>query len=79
MKKVWLIGWKDVLLAARDPAALVFMLAAPFLLTLGMGLISGRLSGSGSGPTGIPVLVVNQDNGPLGQAMVDMLASDDHV
>ena len=77
MKKLWLIGWKDVLLAVRDPAALVFMLAAPFLLTLGLGLVTGRLSGPGSGPSGIPVTVVNLDEGQLGQAMVDMFTSDD--
>ena len=43
MKKIFLIGWKDVILAFRDRAALILMLAAPFLLTLGLGFVTGRL------------------------------------
>ena len=78
MKKVWLIGWKDVMLAARDPSALVFMLAAPFLLTLGMALVTGRFSGAdSSGPSGIPVVVVNQDGGQLGTALVEVFESEE--
>ena len=76
MKKIWLIGWKDVVLAARDPSALVFMLAAPFLLTLGMGLVTGRFSSADSGPSGIPVVVVNQDGGQLGTALIDVFESE---
>ena len=78
MKKVWLIGWKDVILAARDPSALVFMLAAPFLLTLGMALVTGRFSSAdSSGPSGIPVVVVNQDGGQLGTALVEVFESEE--
>jgi len=78
MKKIWLIGWKDVVLAARDPSALVFMLAAPFLLTLGLGLVTGHFSGAGSsGPSGIPVVVVDQDGGQLGQALVEVFESEE--
>lgn len=77
MKKILLIGLKDVTLAFRDRAALIFMLAAPFLLTLGMGFVTGRLAGSGSGGalSDITVAVVNQDGGPAGQALVDVLQS----
>lgn len=42
MLKTFLIGLKDVRLAFRDRAALIFMLAAPFVLTLGLGLVTGR-------------------------------------
>lgn len=77
MKKVWLIGWKDVTLAFRDAAALVLMLAAPFALTLGLGLISGRFSGaSSSGLSDIPVIVVNEDGGLLGDALIALLESE---
>ena len=41
MKKIFLIGWKDVNLAFRDRAALMLMLLAPFLLTLGLGFVTG--------------------------------------
>ncbi|HEY3344328.1 MAG TPA: ABC transporter permease, partial [Anaerolineaceae bacterium] len=76
MKKILLIGWKDVTLAFRDRAALVLMLLAPFLLTLGLGFITGRFSGAdSSGVSNIPIVVVNQDGGQLGNALVELFAS----
>lgn len=76
MKKVLLIGWKDLTLAFRDMAALVLMLAAPFALTVGLGFVTGRLSGtSATGVSQIPVVIVNEDTAELGQAMVDLFES----
>ncbi len=73
MKKILLIGWKDVVLAFRDVAALVLMLAAPFALTLGLGFITGRFSGSSDiGLSGITVALVNQDQGQLGNELVSL-------
>lgn len=78
MFKTFLIGIKDVKLAFRDRAALIFMLLAPFLLTLGMGLVTGRFSGNNSsGISDIPVVIVNQDDGQLSQALVDVFNSED--
>jgi ABC-2 type transport system permease protein len=78
MKKVLLIAWKDLVLAFRDPAALVLMLAAPFALTLGMGFVTGRFSGTVStGPSDIPVVLVNQDSGQLGAELVGLFQSED--
>ncbi|MCL4560220.1 MAG: ABC transporter permease [Chloroflexi bacterium] len=78
MKKIFLIGWKDVMLAFRDRAALILMLAAPFALTLGMGFVTGRFSGSSNTGVGdIPVIVVNQDGGSLGNALVEAFQSPD--
>lgn len=78
MRKLLLIGWKDVTLAFRDRAALVLMLAAPFLLTLGLGFVTGRFSGGGStGVSDIPIVLVNQDGGQLGNALVELFQSDD--
>lgn len=78
MKKVFLIGWKDVTLAFRDRAALIFMLAAPFILTLGMGFVTGRFSGTvSSGIADIPVILVNQDAGRLGEELLNVFESDD--
>lgn len=75
MLKTFLIGIKDVKLAFRDRAAIIFMLLAPFLLTLGMGLVTGRFSGRTSGISDIPVVIVNQDEGDLGQTLVDIFNS----
>ena len=78
MLKTFLIGIKDVKLAFRDRAALIFMLLAPFLLTLGMGLVTGRFSGgNSSGISDIPVVIVNQDGGELSTALVDVFNSED--
>ena len=78
MLKTLLIGLKDVRLAFRDRAALIFMLAAPFVLTLGLGLVTGRFSGNGgSGLSDIPVVIVNLDDGQIGQSLVDTFQSAD--
>ena len=78
MKKILLIGRKDLTLAFRDRAALLLMLAAPFALTLGLGFITGRLSGSASsGLADIPVIVVNQDGEQLGDALANLFGSED--
>ncbi len=78
MKKIFLIGWKDVTLAFRDRAALILMLAAPFLLTLGLGFVTGRFSGStNTGLRDIPVIIVNQDDGSLGDELVKVFQSEE--
>ena len=77
MKKLILIGIKDLKLIFRDRAALIFMLLAPFLLTIGMGFVTGRFSGGASGLSDIPVVVVNLDNEEMGNALADLFASED--
>jgi len=78
MLKTILIGLKDLRVIFRDRAALVFMLLAPFLLTVGMGFVTGRFSGSSnSGLADIPVIIVNLDNAELGNALVDVFNSED--
>ena len=78
MRKILLIGWKDVVLAFRDRAALILMLAAPFVLTVGLGAVTGRLSGaSSSGLNNIPVVLVNQDSGQIGSSLVELFQSTD--
>lgn len=66
MKKAFTIGWKDLKVTFRERAALI-MLAAPFVLTLAMGFVTGAFSrDSEIGLSGIPVAVVNQDPKELG-------------
>src|ERR1044071_2781121 len=76
MKKLFLIGIKDLKLVFRDRAALVLMLLAPFLLTIGMGFVTGRFSGSSSGLSNIPVVIVNLDKQQLGNALADVFTSE---
>ena len=77
MKKLFLIGLKDLKLMFRDRAALTFMLLAPFLLTIGMGFVTGRFSGGSSGLSDIPVVIVNLDEEQLGNALVDVFSSEE--
>ena len=78
MKKLFLIGIKDLKLMFRDRAALILILLAPFLLTLGMGLVTGRFSGGdNSGISDIPIVIVNLDKDSLGDALVDVFNSKD--
>ena len=77
MKKLLLIGLKDLKLIFRDRAALIFMLLAPFLLTIGMGFVTGRFSGGSSGLSDIPVVIVNLDQDQLGNALADVFSSEE--
>lgn len=78
MKKLFLIGFKDLKLVFRDKAALTFMLLAPFLLTFGLGFVTGAYGSSGSsGINQIKVIVVNQDDGQLGESLVELFQSED--
>ena len=77
MKKILLIGWKDLKLAFRDRAALLLTLAAPFFLILGLGFVTGHFSGSSGGIENIGVVLVNQDNAQLGNALVSLFQSAD--
>lgn len=79
MRKLFQIALKDVRLIFRDRSALILMLLAPFLLTIGMGAVTGRFSGSStnSGITDIPLIIVNEDEGQLGDALVEMFTSAD--
>jgi ABC-2 type transport system permease protein len=77
MKKLFLIGIKDLKLIFRDRAALTIMLLAPFLLTIGMGFVTGRFSGNSNGLADIPVIIVNLDQEELGNALADVFSSEE--
>lgn len=82
MTKILNIIYKDLIVLARDRASLVLMLLAPFLLTIGMGAITGSFGTDDNpdAPQGIrdiPLVIINRDEGELGQALVDVLQSDE--
>ena len=78
MRKIFLIALKDLALVFRDRTALLFMLLAPLALTVGLGLATGSFSSrSDSGILDLPVAVVNEDANTLGNALVEMLQSDE--
>lgn len=77
MKKVLQIAFKDLLITFRDPASLMLMLLAPYLLTLGLGAVTGSFSNQSGTVEPIPVVVVNRDAGDFGTALVEVLRSDE--
>lgn len=78
MRKLLLIAFKDVQLIFRDRTALIFMLLAPFALTVGLGLATGSFSGkTDSGILDLPIVVVNDDGGSLGEAFIEMVQSNE--
>ena len=80
MIKLILIGIKDLKIIFRDRAAIVFMLLTPFLLTIGMGLVTGRFSSNdSSGALNIPIVIVNLDNDSFGNALVEVFNSEELV
>ena len=75
MKIILQIGWKDLRVIFRDRAALILMLVAPFVLTVAMGLVTGSLGSSTSGIDKVSLVVVNLDQGDIGNKLVEVLKS----
>ena len=71
------ISVKDTLTRFRDWKALAGMLAAPLLISALIGMAFGNLGGQQSPIQNIPVVLVNLDEGELGQAYADVLSSPD--
>ena len=73
------IAWKDTLTKIRDWKALVGLLAAPLLISALIGLAFGNLAFGGTEPplSNINLILVNLDEGQLGQNYVDVLTSED--
>lgn len=71
------IAWKDTLSRVRDWKALVGLLGAPLIISGLIGLAFGNIDfgGNQSPLTHIPVILVNQDAGQLGQAYEGVLTS----
>ena len=74
------IAWKDTLTRFRDWKALVGLLGAPLIISGLIGLAFGSIGGLGGSQSpisGIEIIVVNLDDGVLGENYVQVLTSDD--
>ncbi|MCB8962797.1 MAG: ABC transporter permease [Ardenticatenales bacterium] len=77
MFKIFLIAWKDLQVAFRDRSALILMLAAPLVLTVGFGFVTGAFEDD-DGTSGEPkhVLIYNEDvAGERGIGLVELMTS----
>ena len=76
--KIWTIAWKDTTIRFRDRNALILMIAAPLVLSAIIGsAFGGFLNSNDPVPfDAIPVLLINQDDGEMGQQFADILTSD---
>lgn len=72
--KILALAFKELQVLLRDRVAWLLMVAAPLALTAVMGFAFSGLQ-TGAGLPAIPVVVVNQDEGVLGQTLVDWLTS----
>jgi ABC-2 type transport system permease protein len=71
------IAWKDTLTRFRDWKALAGMLAAPLLISALIGLAFGNLNDAEAPIQDVPVAIVNEDDGQLGQVYLDVLRGED--
>lgn len=79
--KAFTIAWKDTLVRFRDRNALILMFAAPLLITAIIGsAFGGFISNDGDVPiSDIPFVIVNEDEGKCGQAIVRIFTETDQL
>lgn len=73
--KILAIAWKDLSITFRDRNALLLMILAPLMLSFIIGASFGNflLGGSSVPFDQIPVLVVNEDDGEMGEQFVAIM------
>jgi ABC-2 type transport system permease protein len=71
MRKLWILTLKEIRLTFRDRGLIITMLVTPLVITL---VIAGAFGNGGSGLSDIPVLLINKDEGFLGEELVDVFA-----
>ena len=73
MMKTWTIALKDTRIRFRDRNAILLMIAAPLLISFVMGAAFGGLGGDSSPIYEIPLVIVNADEGELGENFAAIL------
>jgi len=69
MRKIFLIGVKDVKIRARDSSAFIMLLVMPLVLILVLGMVFQPLWTST--PFTIDIAVLNEDNGEFSKILLD--------
>src|SRR5689334_1041823 len=76
MRTIWYIAKKDLLQTLKDRSSFLLLLAVPLVIITVIGLAFTNLFGGGSSRIIVNVAVSNQDNGPVGAAIVNALKID---
>ena len=76
MIKAWTITLKDTLIRFRDRSGLLMNLIAPLVLAAIMGAAFSNFSGDAPPITDIPIILINQDEGELGENFATIFADD---
>jgi ABC-2 type transport system permease protein len=71
--KTWTIALKDTLVRFRDRNAILLMIVAPLLISFVMGAAFGGLGDDTSPIYEIPLVIVNADEGELGENFVEII------
>jgi len=75
MRKLAVLAFKEVLLTFRDIGAIIAMLVTPLVLTLAIAAAFG--TGGTNTLADIPVMILNLDDGPFSQDVIDVFQSDE--
>ena len=75
--KPWIIALKDTVIAFRDRNAILLMIAAPLMISMIMGAAFGNLGGNTSPISEIALIIVNADEGNLGETFTEIISSID--
>lgn len=74
--KIWTIIWKDTVIRFRDRNALILMFLTPLIMTAIIGAAFGGFASADDSPIkNIPIVIVNHDEGELGETYILALTS----
>ncbi|MBU4602893.1 ABC transporter permease, partial [bacterium] len=77
MKKIFLIGLKDVKIRARDPSAFIMLLVMPLVLILVLGMVFQPLWTST--PFIIDIAVLDEDGGEFSKILLEEVFSSEQL
>lgn len=72
MRKIWTIIWKDTILRFSSASEILFFLILPIVFTI---LLGGGVGVNNNDDTSIPLLVINEDGGPLATELLTELST----
>jgi ABC-2 type transport system permease protein len=75
LRALFLSAWKDIQVIAKDRGLLVVIILLPAVFSILFGSVNQGLSKTGDDGLQFPIAIVNQDEGPVGEKMAEILES----